>query len=211
MHEPPLVGLLADRPEFAEEGERFLQGIDSMRAQVGRGDRLGAARNVVEVFSVAGGTWERLPESVRAGFAERMDRWSEEYRRPRRPAAPSRHAPGNAGPRPAHDRLGESGVPPTDPGPAGRRAAEPHRPRDPPRRSRSAPDRARHLRRTSPPVPPRAERPGLLTSGAGPAGATSRSFLLGGRDEESPLSGRRAGPGRPYPATARRPRQAPGP
>ncbi|MGP8071813.1 MAG: alpha/beta fold hydrolase [Thermoplasmata archaeon] len=79
LHEPPLVGLLADRPEFAEEGERFLQGIDSMRAQVGRGDRLGAARNVVEVFSVAGGTWERLPESVRAGFAERMDRWSEEY------------------------------------------------------------------------------------------------------------------------------------
>ncbi|HLM90916.1 MAG TPA: alpha/beta hydrolase [Thermoplasmata archaeon] len=79
LHEPPFVGLLADRPESAVEGERFLRGIDSIRAQIRAGDRPGAARNVVEIFSLTGGAWDRLPETVRDGFANLMDRWSEEY------------------------------------------------------------------------------------------------------------------------------------
>ena len=79
LHEPALVGLLADHPETATEGRQFLRGIESIRAQVRSGDRAGAARNVVDVFSLGSGAWERLPESLRERFAAQMDRWSEEY------------------------------------------------------------------------------------------------------------------------------------
>ncbi len=79
LHEPPFVGLLADRPESAAEGERFLRGIDSIRAQIRAGDREGAAQNVVEIFSLTGGAWDRLPHPVRVEFTNLMDRWSEEY------------------------------------------------------------------------------------------------------------------------------------
>jgi pimeloyl-ACP methyl ester carboxylesterase len=79
LHEPPLFGLLADHAETAEEGTRFLQGIGAIRTQIRNGDRAGAARSVVEIFSIAGGAWERLPERVREESAGTMDRWSEEY------------------------------------------------------------------------------------------------------------------------------------
>lgn len=79
LHEPPFFGLLADHPETATEGRRFLGGIAAIRSQVARGDLAGAARNVVEVFSLAGGAWERLPEAVREGSARTMERWTEEY------------------------------------------------------------------------------------------------------------------------------------
>ena len=79
LHEPPFFGLLLDRPEAAAYGELFRTTTAALREQVHRGDRAGAARTVVEVFSATPGAWDRLPESVRASFASSMDRWAEEY------------------------------------------------------------------------------------------------------------------------------------
>ncbi|HTS32837.1 MAG TPA: alpha/beta hydrolase [Thermoplasmata archaeon] len=79
LHEPPFFGLLADRPETVKLWEMFRDGAEAIRDQVRRGDRDGAARNVVEVFSSTPGAWERLPEGVRRSFAGYMDRWAEEY------------------------------------------------------------------------------------------------------------------------------------
>ncbi len=82
LHEPPFFGLLADQPETVGLAEMFRTGVAEIREQVRRGDRAGAARNVVEVFSTTPGAWERLPEPVRRSFAGYMDRWAEEYSDP---------------------------------------------------------------------------------------------------------------------------------
>jgi pimeloyl-ACP methyl ester carboxylesterase len=82
IHEPPLFGMLIDQPATAAEGERFLRGISEIRDLVARREVAEAARQVVEVFSLAPGAWERLPPNVRAEFAARMDRWVEEYTDP---------------------------------------------------------------------------------------------------------------------------------
>jgi pimeloyl-ACP methyl ester carboxylesterase len=82
LHEPPFFGLLADRPGTATLADQFRGGIASILEQVRRGDRAGAAHNVVEVFSTSPGAWERLPEPVRRSFAGYMDRWAEEYSDP---------------------------------------------------------------------------------------------------------------------------------
>jgi pimeloyl-ACP methyl ester carboxylesterase len=82
VHEPPFFGVLVDRPDTAGQGVLFLHGIQAIRALVRAGDRWTAARTVVEVFSVTGGAWERLPETVRATFASRMDLWAQEYADP---------------------------------------------------------------------------------------------------------------------------------
>jgi pimeloyl-ACP methyl ester carboxylesterase len=82
IHEPPLLGLLADRPPTSDLGHRLLNGIDDICALVARGDPIGAARTVVEVFSTTPGAWERLPEPIQSEFAARMDRWVVEYTDP---------------------------------------------------------------------------------------------------------------------------------
>lgn len=82
LHEPPFFGLLADRPETASLWEMFRTGAAQIIEQVHRGDREGAARNVVEVFSTTPGAWDRLPESARRSFAGYIDRWAEEYEDP---------------------------------------------------------------------------------------------------------------------------------
>jgi pimeloyl-ACP methyl ester carboxylesterase len=82
IHEAPLFGLLADQPSTAVEGRRYLDGVARIRDLVGRGDPTAAAKEVVDVFSLVPGAWERLPPSTRAEFALRMDRWVEEYTDP---------------------------------------------------------------------------------------------------------------------------------
>ncbi|MCI4372800.1 MAG: alpha/beta hydrolase [Thermoplasmata archaeon] len=82
IHEAPLFGLLADIPATAPEGRVFLDGIGRIRDLVLRGENSAAAQNVVEVFSLTPGAWERLPLPVRVEFAQRMDRWVEEYADP---------------------------------------------------------------------------------------------------------------------------------
>jgi pimeloyl-ACP methyl ester carboxylesterase len=80
LHEPPYVGLLADRPATAEFGRTFLAAIDPIAAQVAAGAAAAAARTVVDAFSVRPGAWDRLPEAARRTGAAAMDRWVEEYR-----------------------------------------------------------------------------------------------------------------------------------
>ena len=82
LHEPPFFGLLADHAETARLGEQYLAGIAAIRELVRAGDRSGAARAVVEVFSTTPGAWDRLPEATRSAFADTMDRWFEEYSDP---------------------------------------------------------------------------------------------------------------------------------
>ncbi len=79
LHEPPFFGMLGGLAETAGAAEQFRAGVASIREQVRQGDRTGAARNVVEVFSTSAGAWDRLPESVRRLIAGYMDRWAEEY------------------------------------------------------------------------------------------------------------------------------------
>jgi pimeloyl-ACP methyl ester carboxylesterase len=82
IHEPPMFGLLADEPTTAAAGHRYLTGIDQIADLVRTGDTRGAARSVVEIFTLTPGAWERLPPTVRDGLAAHMDRWLVEYTDP---------------------------------------------------------------------------------------------------------------------------------
>ncbi|MCI4364813.1 MAG: alpha/beta hydrolase [Thermoplasmata archaeon] len=82
IHEPPLLGLLADQASTATEGHRLLDEVSTICDQVRDGKSVEAAREVVEVFSTEPGAWERLPPSTREEFAGRMNRWREEYSDP---------------------------------------------------------------------------------------------------------------------------------
>jgi pimeloyl-ACP methyl ester carboxylesterase len=82
LHEPPLVGLLAEDPATESEGRALVEGVGKVLALVAAGDRDRAAFDVVSVFSTDPGTWKRLPPEVRRSFADRMDLWSQEYSDP---------------------------------------------------------------------------------------------------------------------------------
>ena len=68
IHEPPLVDLLRDRPEF----ESLLQGFDARIAVVVKllraGDMQGAAQRFVETVAFGPGAWNTLPQAIRNTF-----------------------------------------------------------------------------------------------------------------------------------------------
>jgi pimeloyl-ACP methyl ester carboxylesterase len=79
LHEPPFFGLLGGSPDAERERAQFEGGVEAIRSEVRSGALRESARHVVEVFSIAGGAWERLPADVQDRFAGTMERWAEEW------------------------------------------------------------------------------------------------------------------------------------
>ena len=82
LHEPPFVGLLAEDPATAAEGERMAAGIGTLQELIRSGQRPRAAQELVEVFSTEPGAWARLTVEVQRSFVRALDRWSEEFHDP---------------------------------------------------------------------------------------------------------------------------------
>lgn len=78
LHEPPFVGLLADDPPTATEGEFLLAEVRRLQARARAGDREGAVREAMDAFTLEPGAWERVPAALRDSFVRRADRWVEE-------------------------------------------------------------------------------------------------------------------------------------
>jgi pimeloyl-ACP methyl ester carboxylesterase len=79
IHEVPFVGLLSDDPATASEGAELEAGARRLQERARSGDRAGAARELVGVFSTEPGAWERLPPSAQRTFEATVDRWAEEF------------------------------------------------------------------------------------------------------------------------------------
>jgi len=82
LHEPPFLGLLANDPATASEGEFLLGELHRLTRRARSGDREGAIRGAVEAFTLEPGAWERLAPSLRDGFVRYAERWLEEVEDP---------------------------------------------------------------------------------------------------------------------------------
>ena len=82
IHESPLVGLLAEDPATATEGQALLDAMHSVLALTSAGEAERAAARVVNLFSAEPGAWERLPDALRHDFSRTMDQWAEEFTDP---------------------------------------------------------------------------------------------------------------------------------
>lgn len=82
VHEPPLLGLLADDPSFAPEiaQERARRG--AVMKVLESGDREGGARLFVETQMAGPGGWDRLPVPVRITFVANAMNYLDEMRNP---------------------------------------------------------------------------------------------------------------------------------
>jgi pimeloyl-ACP methyl ester carboxylesterase len=61
LHEPPLLGLLADDPESAPVLEESGRRIGSVVERIASGDHAGAARQFIEEVALGPGQWDALP------------------------------------------------------------------------------------------------------------------------------------------------------
>jgi pimeloyl-ACP methyl ester carboxylesterase len=65
VHEPPLIGLLADDAELRPFMLKFQGRIEAVVDQLRAGDIAGGTRRFVEEIALGPGAWEQLPEEVR--------------------------------------------------------------------------------------------------------------------------------------------------
>ncbi|MGA8541923.1 MAG: alpha/beta hydrolase [Thermoplasmata archaeon] len=79
IHEPPFLGLLAEDPASATEGNRLLSGTRELQRLVRAGKLALAAELLVGEFSTEPGAWSRLPPDARRAFTHSIVRWAEEF------------------------------------------------------------------------------------------------------------------------------------
>jgi pimeloyl-ACP methyl ester carboxylesterase len=79
-HEPPVTDLVP--PEAHSTVHEVNDGEEAVVAQIERGDHQGAARRFVDEVAFGPGTWERLPEHLRATFVRNAATFPEEARDP---------------------------------------------------------------------------------------------------------------------------------
>jgi len=65
VHEPPLMGLVADNAELQPLMMEFWGRIDAVLDQLRAGDIEGGTKRFVEEVALGPGAWEQLPEEVR--------------------------------------------------------------------------------------------------------------------------------------------------
>lgn len=75
-HEPPMTGLVRGVVEEALDREK------AVIAQIEEGDHEGAARRFVDEVAFGPGTWEQLPDPLRATFVRNAATFAEEYHDP---------------------------------------------------------------------------------------------------------------------------------
>ncbi|XKK63737.1 alpha/beta hydrolase [Streptomyces sp. ARC32] len=82
VHEPPLIGIVADDPAAAGLLRPTVTGIASVVALIGEGERDRAARVFVDDVALGPGTWEEMPEEDRRAVAALADTFAEEQADP---------------------------------------------------------------------------------------------------------------------------------
>lgn len=82
LHEPPLIGLLAQEADGAAEVQRWKHRIDDLRRDVRSGEKERATREVVNTFSSREGAWNRLPLEARQQALRYIGLWAEEFADP---------------------------------------------------------------------------------------------------------------------------------
>lgn len=81
-HEPPLLGLLTGDPDLGAAARAGIDEIGRLRGVIRGGDLESAAREVVDLFSVTPGAWERVRPEVRHAAIEYLRNWSDEFADP---------------------------------------------------------------------------------------------------------------------------------
>jgi pimeloyl-ACP methyl ester carboxylesterase len=81
-HEPPLFGLLADRPDLQPALQEANTGTEAVRSLLESGDSEAGARLFMETFAVGPGGWDHLPPEVRATLVGNAPTFLDELRDP---------------------------------------------------------------------------------------------------------------------------------
>jgi pimeloyl-ACP methyl ester carboxylesterase len=68
VHEPPLMGIVANDAELRPLMQELQERIESVLAQLRAGDIAGGTRRFVEEVALGPGMWEQLPEEMRQTF-----------------------------------------------------------------------------------------------------------------------------------------------
>src|SRR6202011_1807169 len=68
VHEPPLVGLIAEDPTMAEILQDFGERIGGVAECLKAADMVGGARRFVEDVALGPGAWDQLPPEARETF-----------------------------------------------------------------------------------------------------------------------------------------------
>jgi pimeloyl-ACP methyl ester carboxylesterase len=79
LHEPPIIGLLAEDPTTATEAAAGIARLERLRALVGQGQLEPAARELTDAFSARGGAWDRLHPEARRLAVEYVSLWRDEF------------------------------------------------------------------------------------------------------------------------------------
>jgi pimeloyl-ACP methyl ester carboxylesterase len=82
VHEPPLLALLAGRPELQPMLDRYEQRIQAVAERLRARDFDGAARRFVETVAFGPGAWDTLPQPIRATFVRNAPTYLDEINDP---------------------------------------------------------------------------------------------------------------------------------
>jgi pimeloyl-ACP methyl ester carboxylesterase len=78
VHEPPLVGVIANDPEMASILDAFHERADGVLEQLRSGDMVGGARRFVEELAFGPGAWDQLPATAQETFVANAPTWLDE-------------------------------------------------------------------------------------------------------------------------------------
>ena len=81
-HEPPVIGLLADEPEFAPMLEEIGRRMASVTQRIAAGNHAEAAEEFVENVALGPGSWVQLPQEVRNVLIENAPTFLDEANDP---------------------------------------------------------------------------------------------------------------------------------
>jgi pimeloyl-ACP methyl ester carboxylesterase len=81
-HEPPATSLVPAGHAARRAIDEASEGERAVSAQIEAGDHEGAARRFVDEIAFGPGTWERLPDPLRATFVRNAETFAEEQRDP---------------------------------------------------------------------------------------------------------------------------------
>ncbi|MFC7258595.1 alpha/beta fold hydrolase [Streptomyces lutosisoli] len=82
VHEPPLVGLVADDPDAMKELAPAKASIDAALDHLRNGEYEQGARQFVEEVALGPGMWDRLPAQARETFVHNAPTWLDEQSDP---------------------------------------------------------------------------------------------------------------------------------
>jgi pimeloyl-ACP methyl ester carboxylesterase len=82
IHEPPLVGLIAEDPTMAEILQAFGERMGGVVQRLSAGDMAGGAQHFVDDVAFGPGAWDQLPPAVRETFVANAPTFLDEQRDP---------------------------------------------------------------------------------------------------------------------------------